>query len=219
MANIIPKTFFGEEVEDDDNMSDDLKVESKKVLEQACEFFLSGDVNKNNCDSIATSMLKMAYIKRKKAKKPTFVLNINSTGGSVSDGYMLAGTIQRVKAQGFEVHTRVCGIAASMGFILAQFGSKRIMDALATAHIHDVQAYGGGDTGYHEDFTKFRMQLRNYTAKVFASRNSAGYNDPEWWLNNFLDRKNHYLTAQEALDLGLIDEIVGSYPTAADIIV
>jgi ATP-dependent protease ClpP protease subunit len=198
-----------------DDMHDDLKVDSKRVLEQACEFFLYTDVNRSSTEGLIASMLKMAHLNRRKGRKPTFVLNINSQGGEVPSGLALAGVIQQIRSQGFKVHTRIHGMAASMAFILAQFGDVRQIDALATAHIHDIQSFNGGNTSEREDFGILLRVWRRRMAEIYAARNTKGYTDPEYWIDTFMNHKDHYLTPQQALELGMVDEVVGGLPYVA----
>jgi ATP-dependent protease ClpP protease subunit len=120
--------------------------------------------------------------------------------------------ISRIKEMGVPVHTVVVGSGMSMGLYVSQFGTVRAMDISAQLMLHDIHGASWGDSDERlRRESSYALMSQNF-ARVLASRNTAGHNDPRWWLDNYLQR-DCYLDAERALELGLVDYIVGSYPT------
>lgn len=176
------------------------------------EFFLNSEIRPQHIEPLGLSMLRYAYAHRYWVGKPGLTLTINSPGGDVTEGFWLGSIIQRIRTEfGCRVTTRIQGEAHSMAFTISQYGDRRIVDASASLHIHDVQLSNlAGDHATLRDYEIFHDRLRVAIAALLAQRNTAGHNDPQWWLKTYMGQgTNHYLTPQIALDLGLVDEIVG----------
>ena len=129
---------------------------------------------------------------------------INSPGGSVTAGMAIYDTMQFIKPN---VHTIVMGQACSMGSLLAQAGApgKRFMLPNARHMIHQPS---GGARGMQSDIEisyKEITFLKKRLTEIYVSHNSKGktYEDFE----RDMDR-DKFMSAQEALEYGLIDEIV-----------
>ena len=129
---------------------------------------------------------------------------INSPGGSVTAGMAIYDTMQFIKPN---VHTIVMGQACSMGSLLAQAGApgKRFMLPNARHMIHQPS---GGARGMQSDIEisyKEITFLKKRLTEIYVSHNSKGktYQDFE----RDMDR-DKFMSAEEALEYGLIDEIV-----------
>jgi ATP-dependent Clp endopeptidase proteolytic subunit ClpP len=127
----------------------------------------------------------------------------NSPGGSVIDGMALWDFIQQVKAAGHQVTTSTIGMAASMGGILLQAGHKRVMGREAYLLIHEVAFGAGGKIGEVEDEVAFVKKIQERVVHIFASRSklTAAQIRTKW------RRKDWWLDSDEALKLGLVDEV------------
>lgn len=131
-------------------------------------------------------------------------LYINSPGGSVTAGMAIYDTMQFIKP---DIQTIVMGQACSMGSLLAQAGSpgKRVMLPNARHMIHQPS---GGARGMQSDIEisyKEITYLKKRLTEIYVEHNSAGktYQDFE----RDMDR-DKFMSAQEALEYGLIDKIV-----------
>ena len=131
-------------------------------------------------------------------------LYINSPGGSVTAGMAIYDAIQFIKP---DVSTIVMGQACSMGSLLAQAGAagKRFMLPNARHMIHQPS---GGARGMQSDIEisyKEITYLKKRLTEIYVEHNSAGktYADFE----RDMDR-DKFMSAQEALEYGLIDKIV-----------
>ena len=129
-------------------------------------------------------------------------LYINSPGGSVSAGLAIYDTIRYLKC---EVVTICVGLAASMGAFLLASGAKGKRKALPNSEIMIHQPSGGAygqasDVKIHADhIVKTRRKLN----EILAERTGK----PISVIEEATERDN-FLSAEEALEFGLIDEIV-----------
>lgn len=207
--------FLGaaEEAGEDEKIKD-----NSEYLERCGEFFMTGMFKDDNCSRLAQAMLAQAMAQQSKRKKRPFTLTVNSPGGIYDSGVMLAGTINRIKAMGIPVTIRVTGEACSMGSILLQYGTQRICDSESQIMVHDVTTGMYGQNARIEDYNRNFQNTRQAVARIYASRNTAGHTDPQWWIDNYLNGREHFLTAEQALELGLIDlvELGVPFPPAEE---
>jgi ATP-dependent Clp protease protease subunit len=133
---------------------------------------------------------------------------INSPGGSVTAGMAIYDTIQFIKP---DVQTIVMGQACSMGSLLAQAGAagKRMMLPNARHMIHQPS---GGARGMQSDIEiSYReiTYLKKRLTDIYVKHNSAGKTYEEF--ERDMDR-DKFMSAEEALAYGLIDQIVDKRP-------
>lgn len=162
--------------------------------------FLNGEVNDTVSNSICAQLLFL------EAEDPTADISfyINSPGGVVTAGMAMYDTMQYIKP---DISTIVMGQAASMGSLLAQAGAegKRFLLPKSRTMIHQPS---GGARGMASDieiqYKEIERMKRDLT-EIYVQHNTKGktYEDFEAGM----DRDN-FLTAQEALDWGLADEII-----------
>ena len=131
-------------------------------------------------------------------------LYINSPGGSVTAGLAIYDAMQFIKP---DISTIVMGQACSMGSFLAQAGSpgKRLMLPYARHMIHQPS---GGARGMQSDIAiqyKEITQIKTTLTELYVQHNSKGKTYEEF--EKDMDRDT-FMSAQEALDYGLIDRIV-----------
>ena len=129
---------------------------------------------------------------------------INSPGGSVTAGLAIYDAMQFVKP---DITTIVMGQACSMGSFLAQAGApgKRLMLPYARHMIHQPS---GGARGMQSDIAiqfKEITQIKTTLTELYVQHNSKGKTYEEF--EKDMDRDT-FMSAQEALDYGLIDRIV-----------
>lgn len=126
-----------------------------------------------------------------------------SGGGSVIDGMALFDYIQELRRAGHFITTATLGIAASMAGILLQAGDVRVMGKEAWLMIHEASFGAQGKTGEVEDTVEWIKKVQERVLDIFASRSSMTKAQiKSKWL-----RKDWWISSDEALKLGLIDEI------------
>jgi ATP-dependent protease ClpP protease subunit len=186
----------------------------KLEAEKYGEFILSGEVEQDGVVALGDAMLSLGHTWKAEGKQNPIRLTIYSHGGACDAGFHLGATLLRLRDMGFEVITHISGGAYSMGFTIAQFGTRRLIEATAKAHIHTIQAsYGMAPEAFHTDSTRKIEILKAQIAGVIAARNTAGKNDAQFWADNYFNGRDFYLSPEECLELGLVDEIVGGFNT------
>ena len=129
-------------------------------------------------------------------------LYINSPGGSVTAGMAIYDTMQYVKC---DVSTMCMGMAASMGAFLLSGGTKGKRLALPNAEIMIHQPSGGAQGQATEIEIAAEHILR--TKKKLNTILSENTGQPYETIVKDTERDN-WLTAQEALEYGLIDKVI-----------
>ena len=129
-------------------------------------------------------------------------LYINSPGGSVSAGLAIYDTMQYIKC---DVSTVCIGMAASMGAFLLSGGAKGKRFALPNAEIMIHQPLGGAQGQATEIQIAAEHILR--TRKTLNSILAANTGKPLEVIQTDTERDN-FMTAQEAKEYGLIDEVI-----------
>ena len=131
-------------------------------------------------------------------------LIINSPGGYVTAGFSIYDTMEGISSP---VSTIATGLAASMGSILLSAGEKGKRFALPHARVM-IHQPSGGARGMASDIEisyKEIMHYKKMLTELYVKHNTKGktYKDFE----KDMDRDT-FMSAQEALDYGLIDRIV-----------
>lgn len=129
-------------------------------------------------------------------------LYINSPGGYVASGLAIYDTIQYIRP---DVHTICMGQAASMGAVLLAAGAKGKRSALPHARIMIHQPAGGseGQASDIEIYAKEIVNLRSRLTDILAKHTGQTVEK----VRADSDR-NFFMSAEEALEYGLIDQVI-----------
>lgn len=164
--------------------------------------FLSDEVNDTTASLVVAQMLFL------EAQDPDKDISfyINSPGGSVSAGMAIYDTMNFIKC---DVSTICIGMAASMGAFLLSAGAKGKRFALPHSEIMIHQPLGGakGQATDIEIQAKQILRIKATLNEILA----ANTGKPLEIIEKDTDRDN-YMTAQEALEYGLIDKILTHRP-------
>ena len=162
--------------------------------------FLSEDVNSASASTIIAQML---FLESEDPDKE-ISFYINSPGGSVTDGMGIIDTMNYIKCP---VTTICIGMAASMGAMLLTKG-KRFATPNAEILIHQplIGGQGGGISGQTTEI-KIHADQMIKTREKLNKILSAQTGQPLEVIERDTER-DHYMTAQEALEYGLIDGIM-----------
>lgn len=134
---------------------------------------------------------------------------INSPGGSVFDGLTIVNQLRRHKAR---VHTYVEGLAASMASLISVTGDRRYIYDSAMIMIHNPTS---GAYGEAADLRKQAEALEKIEQTGAAMYAQASGKDIDSILAMMAETT--WLTAQDALELGFVDEIIFTVAAAAHI--
>lgn len=162
--------------------------------------FLGSEVNDTMADLIVAQLL---FLEAENPEKDIQIY-INSPGGSVSAGFAIYDTMQYIKP---DVSTICVGRAASMGAFLLAAGTKGKRFSLPNSDIMIHQPLGGTQ-GQAEDIrihAEKIIQIRERINKILSERTGQ----PLDRISKDTDR-DYYLTAEEAVEYGIIDEVIKS---------
>lgn len=164
--------------------------------------FLVGEVNDDSANLVVAQLL---FLESENPEKD-ISLYINSPGGSVTAGMAIYDTIQFIKP---DVSTMCLGFAASMGAFLLAAGAKGKRYSLPNSKIMIHQVLGGarGQATDIEIHARDILRTKEQMNRILAERTGQTYEkvvaDTE---------RDHFMTAPEAKDYGLIDDVLASRP-------
>ncbi|MCL5004804.1 MAG: ATP-dependent Clp endopeptidase proteolytic subunit ClpP [Patescibacteria group bacterium] len=160
--------------------------------------FLGGPINDQVANSIIAQLLFLEHEDPKKDIK----LYVNSPGGVVSAGLAIYDTMQHIKP---DVSTICVGMAASMGAVLLAAGKKGKRFALPNSEVLLHQVLGGveGQAIEVEIAARQILKIKDKLNQILAKH----VGQPMSKIEKDTDR-DFYLSAQEAKEYGIIDEII-----------
>jgi ATP-dependent Clp protease protease subunit len=160
--------------------------------------FLVGPVTESTANLVVAQMLFL------ESENPDKDINfyINSPGGSIAAGMAIYDTMQFVKP---DISTLCVGMAASMGAFLLAAGTKGKRAALPNSTVMIHQPLGGfqGQASDIEIHARYILELRERLNRLMALHTGKSIEE----VARETDRDN-FLTAEEALAFGMIDQIL-----------
>ena len=160
---------------------------------------LDTDVNEHSASLIVAQLL---FLESQGNEDINFF--INSPGGVVTAGMAIYDTMQFIKP---DVSTIVMGQACSMGSLLATAGAPGKRKMLPNAR-HMIHQPSGGARGQATDMeiqVEEILKMKKTLTQIYVTHNSKGKTYEEFYKDMERDK---FMSAQEALDYGLIDEII-----------
>lgn len=163
--------------------------------------FMVGEVDDAMAASITAQLL---YLEAMDPEKDIHMY-INSPGGSVSAGLAMYDTMQYIKC---DVSTVCIGLAASMGSFILSGGAKGKRYALPNAEVMIHQVLGGaqGQATDVEITTKHLLRIKEKLNKMLSENTGKDYETV-----CAATERDNWMSAQEALDFGLIDHVMASH--------
>jgi ATP-dependent Clp protease protease subunit len=159
--------------------------------------FLTGPVEDGMAALICSQLL---FLESENPKKE-IAMYINSPGGVVTAGLAIYDTMQYIKSP---VITLCLGMAASMGSFLLMAGEPGHRAALPNASLHVHQPLGGFQ-GQASDILIHATEMQETKRRIIRLyAQHCGRPEPD--AERTLDR-DHFMTAQQAVDWGLIDRV------------
>ena len=162
--------------------------------------WLGGEVRDENANAICAQLLLLA------AEDPDrdIYLYINSPGGSVTAGMAIYDTMQYIKP---DVVTVGMGLAASMGQFLLTAGApgKRYMTPHTRVLLHQPLGGAGGSATEIRINADLILGMKKELAAITASRTGKTVEQVE-----ADGDRDHWFTAQEALEYGFVDRVIDS---------
>lgn len=164
--------------------------------------FLTGEID----DAVADAVVAQLILLESRDPDKDICLYINSPGGSVTAGLAIYDTMNYIKC---DVSTICIGLAASMGAFLLSSGAKGKRYALPNSEIMIHQPLGGAQ-GQASDIkiqADHIIKTKHRLNTILSLNSGKSYETVE----KDTDRDN-YLSAEEAKEYGLIDEIFVKRP-------
>ena len=162
--------------------------------------WLGGEVRDDNANAICAQLLLLA------AEDPDrdIYLYINSPGGSVTAGMAIYDTMQYIKP---DVVTVGMGLAASMGQFLLTAGApgKRYITPHTRVLLHQPLGGAGGSATEIRINADLILGMKKELAAITASRTGKTVEQVE-----ADGDRDHWFTAQEALEYGFVDRVIDS---------
>lgn len=164
---------------------------------------LDTDVNEHSASLLVAQLL---FLESQGNEDITFF--INSPGGMVTAGMAIYDTMQFIKP---DVSTVVMGQACSMGSLLATAGAKGKRKMLPNARhmIHQPSGGAGGQATDMEIQVEEILKMKKNLTQIYVDHNSKGKTYEQFRADMERDK---FMSAQEALEYGLIDEIITKRP-------
>ncbi|MDP5028948.1 MAG: ATP-dependent Clp endopeptidase proteolytic subunit ClpP [Paraglaciecola sp.] len=167
--------------------------------------FLVGQVEDHMANLIVAQML---FLEAENPEKDIF-LYINSPGGSVTAGMAIYDTMNFIKP---DVSTVCIGQAASMGAFLLSAGAKGKRYCLPNSRVMIHQPLGGfqGQASDFEIHAREILSIKEKMNRLMAKHTGQDYEK----VAKDTDRDN-FLSAAEAMEYGLVDQVLSSRPDAS----
>jgi ATP-dependent Clp protease, protease subunit len=195
VPTVLEKTRYGERAYD---------IYSRLLKERIV--FLTGPVT----DTVANLVIAQLLFLASQDPEKDIQLYINTPGGSVTAGLAIYDTMQYVKCP---VATICFGLAGSMGAVLLASGEKGKRFALPNAEVllHQVAGGAQGQASEIEITAKQIIKIKNNLNQIIANHTGQPVDKVE----RDTDR-DFYLSAQEAKEYGVIDEVIVKGMIGAD---
>lgn len=159
--------------------------------------FLNGEINEDMANSFLWQML---YLSQEAPEKDINIF-LNSSGGEVVSGLMIADILLNTKMQ---VNIYCTGIAASMAAVLLSCGKNRYIFPNAKTMIHEPLISGAfcQKAGSLQDMSQSLMKIREKLNSLLAQRTGKTIE-----VINEVTAQERYMTAFESVEFGLCDEV------------
>ncbi|WP_223693976.1 ATP-dependent Clp protease proteolytic subunit [Leifsonia poae] len=171
----------------------------KRLLEERI-IFLGSEVTDDSANEICAQLLLLNSVEPER----DIFLYINSPGGSITAGFAIYDTMKFVQA---DVATVALGFAASMGQFLLSSGTAGKRYSLPNASVVMHQPHGGFG-GTSADIQTQAKQILHFKRRM-AELTSAQTGKTVEQIVEDGDR-DRWFTADEALDYGFVDHVIGS---------
>lgn len=162
---------------------------------------LDGEVNDQSASLITAQLLYLESVD----PDADISLYINSPGGSVSAGMGIIDTMNLIKP---DIVTIGCGMSASMGAVILASGAKGKRYVLPHGEVMIHQPLGGTQ-GQATDIVLTAEHIKNTRKTINRILAEATGRDCDE-IERDTERDN-YMTAQEAVDYGLVDAIISKH--------
>ena len=161
--------------------------------------FINDEINDNTLTDFIIRMRSL--LQHRKDKSAPVNLMINSPGGDV---YEMFGIIDYIESLDVKVNTICRGRAMSAAAVIITCGTgSRMMSKRSTVMFHQSSSFMGGKMS---DITAYLDNIKSLEVLIYNMLAEKTKKDADWWKEKM--RNDMFLTADELLEIGVIDQII-----------
>ena len=161
--------------------------------------FINDEINDTTLTDFIIRMRSL--LQHRKDKSAPVNLMINSPGGDV---YEMFGIIDYIESLDVKVNTICRGRAMSAAAVILTCGTgTRMMSKRSTVMFHQSSSFMGGKMS---DITAYLDNIKSLEVLIYGMLAEKTNKDAEWWKEKM--RNDMFLTADELLEIGVIDQII-----------
>ena len=161
--------------------------------------FINDEINDTTLTDFIIRMRSL--LQHRKDKTSPVNLMINSPGGDV---YEMFGIIDYIESLDVNVNTICRGRAMSAAAVILACGTgNRMMSKRSTVMFHQSSSFMGGKMS---DITAYLDNVKNLETLIYSMLAEKTNKEADWWRERM--RNDMFLTAEELLEIGVIDQII-----------
>ena len=161
--------------------------------------FINDEINDTTLTDFIIRMRSL--LQHRKDKTSPVNLMINSPGGDV---YEMFGIIDYIESLDVKVNTICRGRAMSAAAVILACGTgNRMMSKRSTVMFHQSSSFMGGKMS---DITAYLDNVKNLETLIYSMLAEKTNKEADWWRERM--RNDMFLTAEELLEIGVIDQII-----------
>tara|TARA_R110002012_G_scaffold235239_2_gene409079 strand:- start:2956 stop:3564 length:609 start_codon:yes stop_codon:yes gene_type:complete len=161
--------------------------------------FINDEINDTTLTDFIIRMRSL--LQHRKDKSAPVNLMINSPGGDV---YEMFGIIDYIESLDIKVNTICRGRAMSAAAVILACGTgNRMMSKRSTVMFHQSSSFMGGKMS---DITAYLDNIKSLEVLIYSMLAEKTKKDADWWREKM--RNDMFLTAEELLEIGVIDQII-----------
>ena len=161
--------------------------------------FINSEINDQSLSDLIIRMRSL--LQHRKDKDSPVNLMINSPGGDVHE---MLGIIDYIESLDVKVNTICRGRAFSAAAIILTCGTgSRMVSKRSTVMFHQSSSFLGGKMS---DITAYLDNVKTLEVSIYEMLASRTKKDAAWWKDNM--KSDLYLSAEELLEIGVIDQII-----------
>jgi len=161
--------------------------------------FINDEINDHTLTDLIIRMRSL--LQHRKNKDAPINLMINSPGGDI---YEMFGIIDYIETLDVKVNTICRGRAFSAAAVILTCGTgTRMMSKRSTVMFHQSSSFLGGKMS---DITAYLDNVKSLEKTIYSMLAEKTKQDADWWKNKM--RSDLFLTAEELLEIGVIDQII-----------
>lgn len=183
----------------------------KQQVNDEANIYIDGEIVTDDWEDSDTSASGFRDALKEIGNVKKINLHINSPGGSVFEGIAIFNMLKNSKAK---INVYIDGLAASIASVIAMAGDKIYMPANSMLMIHNPWVWCQGNADELRKQANDLDKIGSLSVQTYVDR-SKGKTDAKE-IQDLMNEET-WLTAQEAVELGLADEVIQSNNMAASI--